>query len=44
VVLDGMPFQTKTHVTAEFINGKPVDLTNHQTELYEFYKKKYGLQ
>jgi len=44
VVLDGMPFHTKTHVVAELINGKVVDLSSHQTELYEFYKKKYGIQ
>lgn len=43
IVLDGMPFKVKTHVTAEIINGKVVDLSNHQTELFEFYKKKYGI-
>jgi imidazolonepropionase-like amidohydrolase len=44
VVLDGMPFHVKTHVVTELINGKVVDLSNRQTELYEFYKKKYGIQ
>jgi len=44
IVLDGMPFHTKTHVVAELINGKVVDLSSHQTELYEFFRKKYGIQ
>ncbi|HEV2349485.1 MAG TPA: amidohydrolase family protein [Terriglobia bacterium] len=44
VVLDGMPFHVKTHVLTELINGKVMDLSNRQTELYEFYKKKYGIQ
>jgi imidazolonepropionase-like amidohydrolase len=44
VVLDGMPFHVKTHVVAELINGKVVDLSNRQTELFEYYKKKYGIQ
>jgi imidazolonepropionase-like amidohydrolase len=44
VVLDGMPFHVKTHVVTELINGKVVDLSNRQTEIYEYYKKKYGIQ
>jgi imidazolonepropionase-like amidohydrolase len=44
VVLDGTPFRVKTHVVTELIDGKVVDLTNHQTRLYNFYKKKYGIQ
>jgi len=44
VVLDGTPFRVKTHVVTELIDGKVVDLTNHQTRLYDFYKKKYGIQ
>lgn len=44
VVLDGTPFRVKTHVVTELIDGKIVDLSNHQTRLYEFYKKKYGIQ
>ncbi|HEV2233792.1 MAG TPA: amidohydrolase family protein [Terriglobia bacterium] len=44
VVLDGMPFHVKTHVVTELINGKVMDLSNRQTELYEFYKKKYGIE
>jgi len=43
VVLDGMPFRVKTHVVTELIDGKVIDLSNRQTELYEFYKKKYGI-
>lgn len=44
VVLDGTPFRVKTHVVSELINGKVVDLSNHQTRLFDFYKKKYGIQ
>ncbi len=44
VVLDGTPFRVKTHVLTELIDGKVVDLSNHQTRLYDFYKKKYGIQ
>ncbi|MGE5205274.1 MAG: amidohydrolase family protein [Chlamydiota bacterium] len=44
IVLDGTPFRVKTHVVTELIGGKVVDLSNHQTRLYEFYKKKYGIQ
>ena len=44
IVLDGTPFRVKTHVLTELIDGKVVDLSNHQTRLYEFYKKKYGIQ
>jgi imidazolonepropionase-like amidohydrolase len=44
IVLDGMPFYLKTHVVAELINGKLVDLSNHQTQLYEFYRKMYKIQ
>ena len=44
IVLDGMPFHTKTHVVTELIGGKVVNLSNHQTELYEFYKKRYGIE
>jgi imidazolonepropionase-like amidohydrolase len=44
IVLDGTPFRVKTHVVTELIDGKIVDLSNHQTRLYEFYKKKYGIQ
>ncbi len=44
LVLDGMPFHVKTHVVTELIAGRPVDLSNHQTELFKFYKAKYGIQ
>lgn len=44
VLLDGEPFQVNTHVLKVFIAGSDVSLTNHQTELYEQYKKKYGIQ
>ncbi|HET7841284.1 MAG TPA: amidohydrolase family protein [Terriglobia bacterium] len=44
LVLDGEPFRVKTHVVTELIGGKVVDLSNHQTELYDYYKKKYGIE
>ncbi len=44
VVLDGEPFRVKTHVVTELIGGRVVDLSNHQTELYDYYKKKYGIE
>ncbi len=44
IVLDGEPFRVKTAVVAELIGGKVVDLSNHQTELYNYYKKKYGIE
>jgi imidazolonepropionase-like amidohydrolase len=44
LVLDGQPFRVKTHVVNELIAGKVIDLSNHQTQLYDFYKKKYGVQ
>lgn len=44
IVLDGTPFRVKTRVVTELIGGKVMDLSNHQTRLYEFYKKKYGIQ
>ena len=43
IVLDGMPFHTKTRVVTELVGGRVVDLSNHQTELYKFYKTKYGI-
>jgi imidazolonepropionase-like amidohydrolase len=43
IILDGEPFRVKTHVVTELIGGKVVDLSNHQTELYNYYKKKYGI-
>lgn len=43
LVLDGAPFRVKAHVVTELIQGKAVDLSNHQTRLYDFYRKKYGI-
>ncbi|HEV2494786.1 MAG TPA: amidohydrolase family protein [Terriglobia bacterium] len=43
LVLDGMPFHVKTHVVTELIDGRVVDLSNHQTELFKFYKANYGI-
>ena len=44
IILDGEPFRVKTHVVTELIDGKVVDLSNHQTKLFEFYRKKYGIE
>lgn len=43
LVLDGAPFRVKTHVITELIQGKVIDLSNHQTRLYDYYRKKYGI-
>jgi imidazolonepropionase-like amidohydrolase len=43
LILDGEPFRVETHVVSEFIHGRSVDLSNHQTRLYEEYKAKYGI-
>jgi len=37
IVTDGDPMEAKTHVTMEFIDGKPVDLRTRQQKLYEKY-------
>jgi hypothetical protein len=37
IVTDGDPMEARTHVTLEFINGKPVILDTRQKKLYEKY-------
>ena len=37
IVTDGDPLETATHVTMEFIDGKPVNLDTRQKKLYEKY-------
>jgi imidazolonepropionase-like amidohydrolase len=37
IVTDGDPMEAATHVTLEFIGGKPVDLDTRQKKLYEKY-------
>jgi len=37
LVTDGDPLEIQTHILHLIINGKEVDLTTHQTELYEKY-------
>lgn len=39
---DALDMRTN-NVTQAWIRGKKLDLTNHQVQLYERYKKKYGL-
>ena len=36
------PLEVTTQVEAAFIDGRPVDLTNRQTRLYEKYRQKYA--
>jgi len=31
-------------VITELINGRGADLSNHQTQRFQLYKKKYGVQ
>ncbi|MGZ4041703.1 MAG: amidohydrolase family protein [Bacteroidia bacterium] len=45
VVSDGDILDMRTNnVILAYIAGKPIKLTNHQTELYEKYKAKYGIK
>jgi imidazolonepropionase-like amidohydrolase len=37
LVTDGDPLEIQTHIVHLIISGKEVDLTNHQTELYQKY-------
>jgi imidazolonepropionase-like amidohydrolase len=41
IVTTGDPLEIRTHVTAAYVQGKPVDLTSRHTQLYEKYRKKY---
>jgi imidazolonepropionase-like amidohydrolase len=43
IVLDGEPFRVKTHVLTVLIGGEKMDLSNHQTELFQKYKEKYEI-
>jgi imidazolonepropionase-like amidohydrolase len=38
IVTDGDPLEAATHVTMEFIDGKPVSLDTRQKKLYEKYR------
>jgi len=40
IVTDGCPLEITTQVRHMFIDGKPVDLSNKHSELYEKYRKK----
>ena len=42
IVTSGDPLEVMTQVEAAFIDGRPVDLSNRQTRLYEKYKRKYA--
>ncbi|MEQ1903968.1 MAG: amidohydrolase family protein [Pirellulaceae bacterium] len=43
-VSSGDPLDTRSSITAAFIQGRAVDLSNRQTRLYEKYKLKYEQQ
>ncbi len=38
----GSPLDTRTQIVGAFIQGRPVDLSNRHTRLYEKYQKKYS--
>ncbi len=41
IIVNGDIFDIRSNVEMEFIDGKKIDLTSHQTMLYEKYKKRY---
>jgi imidazolonepropionase-like amidohydrolase len=41
IVTTGDPLEIRTHVTAAYVQGKPVDLTSLHTHLYRKYREKY---
>jgi imidazolonepropionase-like amidohydrolase len=41
LVTDGDPLEIATHVTAAYIGGRPVDLSDRHKRLWEKYKEKY---
>lgn len=41
-ITDGDPLEIMTHVEAAYVAGRPVDLANKQTRLYDKYRQKYG--
>ncbi len=42
IVTAGDPLEIMTQVEAAYIDGRPVDLSNRQTRLYEKYRRKYA--
>ena len=42
IVTSGDPLEVTTQVEAAYIDGRPVDLSNRQTRLYEKYRQKYA--
>ncbi len=42
IVTTGDPLEIMTQVEAAYIDGRPVDLSNRQTRLYDKYKHKYA--
>ena len=42
IVTTGDPLEVATQVEAAYIDGRPVDLSNRQTRLYEKYRQKYA--
>jgi imidazolonepropionase-like amidohydrolase len=41
IITTGTPLEVTTHVVRAFIDGRDIDLTNKQTELYEKYRERY---
>jgi imidazolonepropionase-like amidohydrolase len=42
VVADGDLLETPTHVERAYVRGRPVDLSNRQTQLWQKYQQKYN--
>jgi imidazolonepropionase-like amidohydrolase len=40
LLTDGDPLETRTKIRQVFIAGKPVELKNKQTELYEIFSNR----
>ncbi|MBT7982636.1 MAG: amidohydrolase family protein, partial [Akkermansiaceae bacterium] len=41
IVTSGDPLEVTTKILNAYIGGRPIDISNKQTRLYEKYKKKY---
>lgn len=43
IITSGDPLEISTQVEAAWIAGRPVDLSNKQTRLFDKYRRKYGM-
>ncbi|MCA9218327.1 MAG: amidohydrolase family protein, partial [Planctomycetales bacterium] len=44
IVTDGSPLETWVSVSAAYLRGAPIDLTDKHKTLWQKYRKKYGVQ